>query len=73
MPLVSVAGALVVALVLKMLQLTHVLNVVVVHGVLHPLGLERATPSGGLLNLLSHVEVGARITGRCLRGEKWIG
>ena len=46
MPLVSVAGALVVALVLKMLQLTHILNVVVVHGVLHPLGLEGASPSG---------------------------
>ena len=73
MPLVSVPGALIVALVLQMLQLAHILNVVVVHGVLHPLGLEGATSSGGLLNLLSHVEVGARIAGRGLRGEQWIG
>jgi hypothetical protein len=72
MSLVSVGGALGVALVLQMLQLAHVLNVVVVHGILHPLGLEGATASGGLLNLLSHVEVGASIAGRGLRGEQWI-
>ena len=73
MALVSVACTLVIGLVLQMLQFAHVLNVVIVHGVLHPLCLEGATSSGGLLNLLSHVKVGARIAGRCLRGKQWIG
>ena len=73
MPLVSVPGSLVVALVLQMLQLAHVLYVVVIHGVLHPLGLEGAASGGGLLNLLRHVEVGARIAGWSLRGEQGVG
>jgi hypothetical protein len=72
MPLVSVAGALVVALVLQMLQLAHILYVVVIHGVLHPLGLEGAAAGTRLLNLLGHVEVGARIAGGGLRGEHWV-
>jgi uncharacterized membrane protein len=74
MPLVSVAGALVVALVLQVLQLAHVLYVVVIHGVLHPLGLEGATTAGTrLLDLLRHVEVGASIASRALRGQQGVG
>ena len=73
MPLVSVTGALAVALVLQVLQLAHVLYVVVIHGILHPLGLEGAATGTGLLDLLGHVEVGALIGGWGLRGEQCVG
>ena len=66
LPLVSVASAQVAALVLQMLQLAQV------HGSLHSLGLEGAAGGSGVLDLLTHVEVGARITRWGLRGELWI-
>ena len=56
-----------------MLQLAHVLDVVVVHGFLHPLSLEGAATGTRLLDLLRHVEVGARIAGWSLRGEQRVG
>jgi hypothetical protein len=68
MALVSVAGALVAALVLPMLQLAQVLNVAVAYGNLHSLDLEGATTSGGILDLLSHIEIRAHIASRSRRG-----
>jgi hypothetical protein len=53
MALVSVAGALVAALVLPMQELAQVLSVAVAYGILHTLDLEGATTSGGILDLLS--------------------
>jgi hypothetical protein len=51
MPLVSVAGALVVPLVLQVLKLAHLLYLVIIHGILHPLGLEGAATGTRLLDL----------------------
>ena len=58
MAMLSVAGALVAALVPLMLQLTQVLNVAVANGLLHSLDLEGATTSGVILDLLTHLREG---------------
>jgi hypothetical protein len=69
MTLVSVAGALVAALVLPMQQVAQVLNVAVANGILHSLDLKGAATSGGILDLLNLVEVRARIASRKLRSR----
>jgi hypothetical protein len=68
MALVYVSGAVVAALVLPMLELAQVLSVAVAYGILHYLDLEGATTSGGILDLLSHIEIRAHISSRSWRG-----